>query len=147
MKTLLLITLLLSATPVVYATDNDATATHAAKQKLLKRIYQARIQLERERQNADNQTRNNAPLIRSSNSNVASQQAAPTVYQLRRDTAAQLARFEQNFRCLDVDVENNGGNTVVICGNNSGDVSSENTSAGRDLINHARAAQPSGRSP
>ena len=102
-----------------------------AKQALLKRIYEARMRLDRDRANNDIAARNNVQLIRQ-NTNLTAD--APTVRQMRQETAAQLARFEQSLRCLDVDVESNGGNTVVICGGNSGDISGENVSAGRDII-------------
>lgn len=108
------------------------SAQAPSSEALLKRIYAARMQLENERQRNDNEARANAPLIRQAGSTATS---APSVSQMRRDMATTLARYEQNFRCLDVDVDNQGGNTVVICGNNSGDISGENTSAGRDLVN------------
>jgi hypothetical protein len=53
---------------------------------------------------------------------------------LRAQTSNQLVRYEQQFRCLDVDVDSAGGNTVVICGDNSGDISGSNVSAERDIV-------------
>jgi hypothetical protein len=86
-----------------------------------------------ERQRAENEARANVRLVTQSGSR-AIQADNPTVTQLRRDTNVALARFEQSFRCLDVDVENNGGNTVIICGSNSGDIEGTNVAAGRDLV-------------
>ena len=57
-----------------------------------------------------------------------------TVTQMRNDMQFNLAQFENNFRCLDVDVENNGGNTVVICGDSTGNITGENTAVGGDII-------------
>lgn len=121
--------LLAAAQPPALLAQTDADRA------LLKRIYQARMQLERDRQIAENEARANAPLVRQNSGGSAVAANAPGVTQLRRDTAAQLARFEQNFRCLDVDVDNHGGNTVIVCGGNSGDINAENTTAGRDLLN------------
>lgn len=104
----------------------------ASKHALLKRIYNARLQLERDRAQADNEARANVRLISAERSPATAD--APTVTTMREDTYVKLARFEQNFRCLDVDVDNNGGNTVVICGSNSGDIDGSNVNAGRDLI-------------
>lgn len=108
----------------------QVAADNGRDQQLLKRLHAARVQLEQERQRQENEARNNAPLIRSQ---PGAGETAPSVRQMRRDMAVTLARYEQNFRCLDVDVDNQGGNTVVICGSNSGDISGENVSAGQDL--------------
>lgn len=128
----LLLVLLLNSAHVAAQGASPQVSEQANQQALLKRIYAARMQLEQERARNDNEARANAPLIRQG---VAANDATPTVRQMRRDMATTLARYEQNFRCLDVDVDNQGGNTVVICGSNSGDISGENVSAGRDLIN------------
>ena len=110
-----------------------------AKQELLKRIYNARIQLERERNLRDNEARANA--LRRAPTLTADK---PTVQQLRQDTYQRLSHLENNFRCLDVDVNAQGGNTVIICGGNSGDISGSNTSAGRDIDNGTYVTLPSG---
>ena len=108
-------------------------ADRAADQALLKRIYQLRVRNDAQRQRRENEARANVRLVTQSGSRAV-QADSPTVTQLRRDTNVSLARFEQSFRCLDVDVENNGGNTVVICGSNSGDIDGTNIQAGRDIV-------------
>ena len=90
-----------------------------------------RMQYDQERANRDNEARANVRLVTQPNTVAAD---SPTVTGLRSQTNAQLARFESQFECLDVDVENNGGNTVVICGGNSGDIEGTNVSAGRDIV-------------
>jgi hypothetical protein len=110
-----------------------AHADRAADQALLKRIYQLRLRNDAQRQRRENEARSNVRLVTQSGSRAV-QADSPTVTQLRRDTNVSLARFEQSFRCLDVDVENNGGNTVVICGSNSGDIDGTNIQAGRDIV-------------
>ena len=100
-------------------------------QALLKRMYEMRLRYDRERQQAENEARANVQLV---TQNARSGVDSPTVTQLRQQTNQQLARFESSFRCLDVDVENNGGNTVVICGSNGGDIEGTNVQAGRDLV-------------
>ena len=99
---------------------------------LLQRMYEMRMRIERDKAQKDNQARAGAPRLVSQAS--GHRVDSPTVSALRVQTNNQLARFEQQFRCLDVDVENNGGNTVVICGNNSGDVTGTNVSAGGDMV-------------
>jgi hypothetical protein len=131
MKTALIISLLLAlVAPLVPAA---AHADREADQALLKRIYQMRMRNDAERQRKENEARANVRLVTQSGSRAV-QADSPTVTQLRRDTSVSLARFEQSFRCLDVDVENNGGNTTVICGSNSGDMDETNVQAGRDIV-------------
>jgi len=127
MKTLataLLLVLLLPGLPASAAADDQA---------LLKRMYEMRLRLDRERQQAENEARANVRLV---TQNAPAGVDSPTVTQLRQQTHQQLARFENSFRCLDVDVENNGGNTVVICGSNAGTVEGSNSTvvAGDDVI-------------
>ncbi len=99
---------------------------------LLQRMYEMRIRLERDRAQKDNEARAGAPRLVTQ---TAGQHVdSPTVSALRVQTNNELAHFEQQFRCLDVDVDNNGGNTVVICGDNSGDVTGTNVSAGGDMV-------------
>ena len=115
-----------------------ASASHAqaesqgpsAEQQLLQRIYQMRMRLEQERAIRDNEARANVRLIAGSQGRTDS----PTVSGLRRDTNQRLARFENQFRCLDVDLEGATGNTVVICGDNAGDINGTNVSAERDIV-------------
>jgi len=98
---------------------------------LLKRIYELRMRFERERAQAQNEARANVRLVTQTN---RARVDSPTVSGLRAQTNNQLVRYEQRFRCLDVNVESDGGNTVVICGDNSGDISGSNVSAGRDIV-------------
>jgi len=131
MKATLTISLLFAlVTPLFTAAVH---ADREADQALLKRIYQMRMRNDAERQQKENEARANVRLVTQSGSQAV-QADNPTVTQLRRDTNISLARFEQSFRCLDVEVENNGGNTTVICGSNSGDIEGTNVQAGRDLI-------------
>ena len=101
-----------------------------AEQQMLQRIYQLRMRFEQERIQRENEARANVQLA----SQVGGQVDNPTVSGLRQWTNAQLARFEQQFRCLDVDLQATTGNTVVICGDNSGDISGSNVSANRDIV-------------
>lgn len=133
MKTILKILLLTSTiliAPTGYA-EQQAAAAPSEEQLLLRRIYELRMRFERERSQAENQARANVRLVTQT---PGSRTDSPTVTGLRSQTNAQLARFEQQFRCLDVDVESNSGNTVVICGDNSGDISGTNVSADRDIV-------------
>jgi hypothetical protein len=112
-----------TATPVLAGSEDDKA--------LLQRIYQMRLRHDQERQQAENEARANVRLASQAGRPGAD---SPTVTQMRQQTSVQLARYEHRFRCLDVDVDSEGGNTVVICGDNSGDIEGSNTSAGRDLI-------------
>ena len=125
--TLLIGLILVSALPCLALADAEAD------QKMLKRIYEMRMRLDRDRIQADNEARANVRLVTQRGSGLA-RADSPTVTQMRNDMQFHLAQFANNFRCLDVDVENNGGNTVVICGNNNGDVTGENTIAGDDIV-------------
>jgi len=131
MKTTLIVSLLLAlVAPLV---PGAVHADQEADQALLKRVYQMRMRNDAERQRRDNEARANVRLVTQSGQRAV-QADNPTVTQLRRDTNVSLARFENTFRCLDVEVENNGGNTTVICGSNSGDISESNVQAGRDIV-------------
>ena len=134
MKSTLLITLLLSVTVISIDARADQTQKPTAqelRQQQLQRIYNLRMQIEQERARDEAEARAN---VRLHTDPGPRSNAAPSVGFYRQDTRQQLARFEQQFRCLDVDVDSQGGNTVVICGDNSGDISGKNVSAGRDLI-------------
>lgn len=113
------------------AAAEPALADRETDKALLQRIYQMRLRHDQERQQAENEARANVRLATQAGRPGAD---SPTVSQMRQQTSVQLARYEQRFRCLDVDVDSQGGNTVVICGDNSGDIEGSNTSAGRDLI-------------
>ena len=102
------------------------------KKEMLQRVYNMRMRFEQERAQAEAQARNNVRLQTAQNYRHMD---SPTVSGLRAQTNQQLTRFEQMFKCLDVDVDAQGGNTVVICGDNSGDITGTNTTAGRDLVN------------
>ncbi|MGD8418297.1 MAG: hypothetical protein PVH91_14655 [Pseudomonadales bacterium] len=109
----------------------DTQSRRDADRALLQRIYQMRMQYDQERAQKENEARANVRLVTQSNGAAAD---SPTVTQLRQQTNAELAHFETQFRCLDVDVENGGGNTVVICGDNSGDIEGTNVHAERDIV-------------
>ena len=134
--TLLLIagfTVLLSATGWVNAqTPQQGQAKPSKEQVMLQRIYEMRMRFEQERAQRDAEARANVRL--QTQGGLAGRADSPTVSGLRQQTNQSLARFESSFRCLDVDVEANSGNTVVICGDNSGDISGRNVSAERDIV-------------
>jgi len=109
-------------------------AQPSAEQQLLQRIYQMRMRFEQERAIAENEARANVRLVTDSGRGPAGGIDSPTVTSLRQQTNQQLARFESTFECLDIEVEDNSGNTVVICGDNSGDITGTNVSAERDII-------------
>ena len=104
------------------------------EQQLLQRVYQMRMRIEQERAQNENAARANVRLITQSGRGVRQGIDSPTVSSLRQQTSQQLARFESQFQCLDVEVEANSGNTVVICGDNTGDISGTNVSAERDIV-------------
>lgn len=108
-----------------------AQSAPSSEQQLLQKMVQMRVQLERERAGRDNEARAN---VRLPGPGIAAAADNPTVSGLRAQTGQQLSLLEQQFRCLDVDFKANGGNTVVICGNNSGDINGSNVSADRDIV-------------
>ena len=107
------------------------TDQRVAEKQLLKKIYEMRMRYDSERTRAENEARANVRLV--GQSGVIDN---PTVSGLRAQTSTQLSKFEQKFRCLDVDVNSQGGNTVVICGDNTGNISGSNTNVGGDVITH-----------
>ena len=128
MKTLVLQLLL-----VVSGTTVDVMADSVdADRELLKRMYDIRMKSDAEQMRRDNEARANVQLR--TQGQRRSSMDSPTVTQMRSDMDQQLTQIQNNYRCLDVDVENNGGNTVVICGNNSGDIDGNITTVGNDLI-------------
>ncbi|NKB98989.1 MAG: hypothetical protein GKR90_10935 [Pseudomonadales bacterium] len=135
LRQLMTIPALLAASLLFISLDATAETKQLSpaevKQLKLQRIYNLRMQIEQERARNENEARNNVRLVTQQNPRSID---SPSVSAYRQDTRQQLTRFEQQFRCLDVDVDSNGGNTVVICGDNSGDISGSNTSAGRDLV-------------
>jgi hypothetical protein len=110
--------------------QQEQSKQQQADQARLQRIYRLRMLIEQDRQRAENEARANVRLVTDSS---ARQIDSPTVSGLRQQTNVSLARFEQQFRCLDVEIEATSGNTVVICGDNNGDINGSNVSAGRDL--------------
>lgn len=121
MKTLLICLLLLGV-------SSQPLAAELTKEQMLKRLYEMRQRFERERQQEENEARANIGVIR------ANAGDAPSVSQMRREMGLALSQISNNYRCLDVEVENNGGNTVVVCGNNNGQIQGENTHATGDVI-------------
>ncbi len=137
MRHLLLITAVLLSSTFSLDTRAEQSQQQAeanAKQQMLQRIYQMRMRFEQERAQADNEARANVRLITDSGRGPSRGIDSPTVTGLRQQTNQQLARFESKFECLDIEVEDNSGNTVVICGDNSGDINGTNVSAQRDII-------------
>lgn len=122
---------LVCATASVHGLAQPGAQQVSPEKVLLTRMHQMRLAYERERAQKDNEARANVRLVTQSSSRGAD---SPTVSGLRAQTNQQLVRFEQQFRCLDVDVDNAGGNTVVICGDNSGDIEGSNVHAERDII-------------
>ncbi len=104
------------------------------EQQRLQRVYQIRMRYDQERAQADAQARANVRLVTQGGRGLNRGVDSPTVTGLRQRTNQQLARFENQFRCLDVDLEGTTGNTVVICGDNSGDIDGTNISADRDIV-------------
>ncbi|MCB1685693.1 MAG: hypothetical protein R3E82_13780 [Pseudomonadales bacterium] len=127
----LLLVLALCLTPIGLAAETQTPADGATDAQLLRRIYELRMRFEQERAMAENEARANVRLVTQSG---AAPVDSPTVSGLRAQTSVQLSRFEQQFRCLDVDVAPESGNTVVICGDNTGDISGSNVSAQRDIV-------------
>lgn len=132
MKTLRL-SLLLASALLVTGNAVEVNAQSASERgAMLERVYQMRMAIERDRARSENEARNNVRLA--NNASGQSAQSSPTVTAMRSETYQHLSRFEQNFRCLDVDVDTTSGNTVVICGDNSGDIDGSNVNAGRDIV-------------
>ncbi len=113
------------------AMQGIAETRRDADRALLQRMYQMRLAYDQERARRENEARANVRLVTQSPGKGVD---SPTVSSLRAQTSAQLVRYEQQFRCLDVDVDSDGGNTVVICGDNSGDITGSNVSADRDIV-------------
>lgn len=76
--------------------------------------------------------------LQSARSNTGSQPiqqgSTPEVRQMRQEVNQNLARMEERFRCLDVDLKGNNGNVVLVCGDNNGGINTNNQQAlGADL--------------
>ncbi|MCR9276710.1 MAG: hypothetical protein NXH85_01955 [Pseudomonadaceae bacterium] len=121
------ITTLMTVSSVVATAQNTSE-----RSAMLDRVYQMRMAIERDRARAEGEARSNVRLIGQAGDKANA--SSPTVTAMRAETYQHLSRFEQNFRCLDVDVTTTSGNTVVICGDNSGDIDGSNVNAQRDII-------------
>ena len=99
------------------------------EQILLRKMYEMRMRHDGERAQKENAARANVNL-----KTGATGADSPTVTSMRAQTNVQLSKFEQRFRCLDVDVDSNGGNTVVICGDNTGNIVGTNETVNGDKV-------------
>ena len=97
---------LVCATASVHGIADTGATKRDAERALLQRMYNLRMAYDQERAQKENEARANVRLVTQQNGVAAD---SPTVTGLRSQTNAQLARFESQFECLDVDVENNGG--------------------------------------
>jgi hypothetical protein len=117
------VSLLSLASPRACAAQDDDAAR-------LKRVYELRLRLERERAARDNEARAfgiNSGLIAASSDN-------PSVNLMRSTLQQTLLQQGDTFRCNDIDVKNGEGNVVVVCGSETGDVESTRTIVGGDLV-------------
>ena len=121
MKTLIILMLLLCI-------SSQSVMAEAPKKQMLKRLYEMRQRMDRDRQQDDNEARGNMGSIRTATVD------SPTVSSMRREMNVALAQISNNYSCLDVDIENKGGNTVVVCGNNNGGINGQNTTAAGNVI-------------
>lgn len=119
-------------TPIILmlliATASQNALAGLSKEQMLKRVNEMRQRIDHDSQQQENEARANIGHIR------ASAGDSPTVSGMRREMGMALSRITNNFRCLDVDVENNGGNTVVICGDNDGMVNGQKTTAAGNIV-------------
>lgn len=119
-------------TPIILmlliATASQNAVAELSREQMLKRVNEMRQRIDQDSQQLENETRANIGQIR------ASAGDSPTVSSMRREMGSTLARISNHFRCLDLDVENNGGNTVVICGDNDGNVNGEHTTAAGNIV-------------
>jgi len=126
---ILILTLLISLclqSIVVLAEEQQEVSK---EQILLRKLYEMRMRHDGERAQKENAARANVNL----KTGFAGADS-PTVSSLRAQTNVQLSQFEQRFRCLDVDVDSNGGNTVVICGDNTGNIVGTNETVNGDKV-------------
>jgi len=112
---------------ILLATIGAANAAEPGKEELLQRVYEIRTKFEQDQHRANQEGLAQVPL-------AGAAIDSPTVTDMRREMESSLTQFQQSFRCLDIDVNSQGGNTTIICGANSGAVSSEHTTAERDVI-------------
>jgi hypothetical protein len=102
-------------------------AADPAKDALLQRLSGIRAKFEQDQNRANQEGMAHAPLAPAATD-------SPTVTAMRHDMGASLNQIQQNYRCMKIDVNNAAGNTTVICGNSNGNVSSEHTTAARDVV-------------
>lgn len=122
--------------PALHAAEQPAGAGVEAqadpRQQLLQKMYALRMRLEQERARAENEARANVRLVSQANPATID---SPTVSALRQQTDVKLTQLEQTFRCLDVNANAGGGNSVIVCGDNSGDIRTSNITADGDVVN------------
>lgn len=119
MKTVLAIVALICAT--------SALAGDVSNQEQLKRLYEMRTRIQSDEARANQ--RLGTPAL--------APQAIdhPTVTQMEQQLFSNLSRIENRFRCLDIDVRNEGGGiTNIVCGANVGGISSDRTEAAGNII-------------
>jgi len=126
---ILTLTLLISLCLQSIAVLAEEQQEVSKEQILLRKLYEMRMRHDGERAQKENAARANVNL--KTGFAVAD---SPTVSSLRAQTNVQLSQFEQRFRCLDVDVDSNGGNTVVICGDNTGNIVGTNETVNGDKV-------------
>jgi len=105
----------------------DMVAETVSDQDRLQRMYQMRSRIQSDEANANRRV--SAPRL--------SPQAidSPTVSQMQQQVYNNLSRIENRFRCLDIDVKNEGGGiTNIVCGANNGGISSDRTEAAGNII-------------
>jgi len=112
---------------ILLATVSLVAAADPAKDAMLQRVSGIRAKFEQDQIRANQEGMARPPLA-----NAALD--SPSVTDMRRDMGASLTQIQQNYRCMKIDVNNAAGNTTVICGNSNGDVSSEHTTAARDVV-------------
>lgn len=131
MKLIILLCASIAVLMVVDKVNAEESQELSEKQILLRKMYEMRIRNDNDRARSENVARSNVSLVTQSR---ASQTDSPTVTGMRNQTSVQLTRLEQQFRCMNMDVDTAGGNTVVICGDNSGDISGSNETVVGDKV-------------
>jgi hypothetical protein len=109
--------------------DDGAQADANAQ---LQRHFALRSRLDRDRQNRDNEARAYGGVT---NGATIAAGDSPTVSGMRATTQQTLIQQGDMLKCNDIDVDNGEGNVVVVCGSQTGDVTSRRTVTGGDLVN------------
>lgn len=128
MKPLIAIACFLALLPALVAQAEEKQEMSEA-QILLRKMYEMRQRNDNDRARKENEARANVHLVTGT-----TQTDSPTVTSMRNQTSVQLTRMEQQFRCMNMDVDSNGGNTVVICGDNTGNINGYNETVVGDKI-------------